>query len=122
LADTADACIAQVFTSRNLAPMAANADVVKEQVEEFKSVVPLVQVGAQCAFHRACGVLLLWCMPCLYFLAAHSTWSADMRSHIPHILGQHLQPEQHLHRFCCCVLAEPAQPRHAHTALGPAHS
>jgi hypothetical protein len=38
--------IAQVFTSHNLAPMAANAEAAKEQIEEFKSVVPLLQVGA----------------------------------------------------------------------------
>jgi hypothetical protein len=37
-------CVPQVFTTRNMAQMASNAETIKEQVEEFKSVVPLVQV------------------------------------------------------------------------------
>lgn len=36
--------ILQVFTTRNLGQMAANAEAVKQQVEDFKSAVPLVQV------------------------------------------------------------------------------
>jgi hypothetical protein len=38
-------CDLQVFTARNMGQMASNAETIKQQVEEFKSVVPLVQVG-----------------------------------------------------------------------------
>lgn len=41
------ALLLQVFTTRSLAQMAANAEAVKQQVEDFKSVVPLVQVGCK---------------------------------------------------------------------------
>lgn len=34
----------QVFTTRNMAQMASNAETIQVQVEEFKAVVPLVQV------------------------------------------------------------------------------
>jgi hypothetical protein len=36
----------QVFTTRGLDQMAANADALRQQVEEFKALVPLVQVRA----------------------------------------------------------------------------
>jgi hypothetical protein len=38
----------QVFTTRGLEQMAANADALRQQVEEFKALVPLVQVSAVC--------------------------------------------------------------------------
>jgi len=37
--------ILQVFTTRGLGQMATNAETIKQQVEDFKSVVPLVQVS-----------------------------------------------------------------------------
>jgi hypothetical protein len=36
----------QVFTTRGLEQMSANADSLRQQVEEFKALVPLVQVRA----------------------------------------------------------------------------
>jgi hypothetical protein len=36
----------QVFTTRGLEQMAANADALRQQVQEFKALVPLVQVSA----------------------------------------------------------------------------
>lgn len=45
-------CTLQVFATRGLGQMATNAETIKQQVEDFKSVVPLVQVnqgsGIQC--------------------------------------------------------------------------
>jgi hypothetical protein len=37
-------CDLQVFATRNMGQMASNAEAIKQQVEEFKSVLPLVQV------------------------------------------------------------------------------
>jgi hypothetical protein len=36
----------QVFTTRGLEQMAANADALRQRVEEFKALVPLVQASA----------------------------------------------------------------------------
>jgi hypothetical protein len=36
----------QVFTTRGLEQMSANADFLRQQVEKFKALVPLVQVCA----------------------------------------------------------------------------
>jgi hypothetical protein len=50
----------QVFGARSLGKMAANAEAVKQQVEEFKSVVPLVQVRGRVAgiARKACTLVL----------------------------------------------------------------
>lgn len=49
-----------MFTQRGQEQMAANCDAVRHKVEEFKAVVPLVQVswGVSCCMYTVCTPLV----------------------------------------------------------------
>lgn len=56
--------LVQVFTNRGLEQMAANADSLRQQVEEFKALVPLVQVRAAAAVCSALRSSAPTAVPC----------------------------------------------------------